>query len=90
VGTSWWWWLCWRKARGGDAHGGTHGGSGGGDLVVEARAGGRWHRLRVREAVKDRCTTLGSGGWTRRSLERAGDGELPSTEEADGGGIGSL
>jgi hypothetical protein len=58
--------------------------------VVEARAGGRWHRLRVREAVKDRCTTLGSGGWTRRSLERAGDGELPSTEEADGGGIGSL
>jgi hypothetical protein len=38
-------------AGGSGAHGGTHGGSGRGDLAAEARAGGRWHRLRVREAA---------------------------------------
>jgi hypothetical protein len=90
VGTSWWWRLGWRKAGGGGARGGAHGGSGGGDLVAGAWAVGRWHQLGVREAVGHRCTTLGGGGWTRRSPEWAGDGEAPSIEEADGDGTGSL
>jgi hypothetical protein len=54
-------------ARGGSACGGTHRGSGGGDLAAEAQAGGRWHRLRVREAAW-RCLiawggALGGGQW---------------------------
>jgi hypothetical protein len=79
------------EAGGGGARGGAHGGSGGGDLEAQAGGGG-WtrRRLGVREATGDPCTTLGGGGWTRRSPEWAGDGEAPSTEEADDDGIGSL
>jgi hypothetical protein len=46
-------------AGGGGAHGGTHGGLCGGDLAVEARAGGRWHRLGVREAAWPCLIALG-------------------------------
>jgi hypothetical protein len=66
-------------AGGGGVHGGAHIGSGGGDLVAEVWAGGRWHRLEVYEAARDRCIALGDGGWTRRSPEWADDGEVPST-----------
>jgi hypothetical protein len=55
--------------------------------------GAGWRSMalaRVREAAWDRCTALGGGGWTRRSLGWADDGEAPSLEEADGDGIGSL
>jgi hypothetical protein len=38
-------------ARGGDACGVARGGSGGGDLALEARPGGRWRQLGVREAA---------------------------------------
>jgi hypothetical protein len=68
---------------GSGARGSAHGGSCRGDLVAEARAGGRWCRLGVREAAGDRCTAHGGGGWTRRSLEWAGDREVPSIEEAN-------
>jgi hypothetical protein len=70
-------------AEGGGARGGARGGSGGGDLAAEARAGGRWHRLEVQEAVGDQCTTLGGGGWTRRLPKWGGDGEAPAIEEAN-------
>jgi hypothetical protein len=47
-------------AKCGGAGGGAHGSSGRGYLAAEARAGGRWHRLGVREAAW-RCV-IASGG----------------------------
>jgi hypothetical protein len=70
-------------AGGGSACGSARGSSGGGDLAAEARAGGRWRQFGAREVAVDRRTALGGGDWTRRSSEWAGDGEAPTTEEAD-------
>jgi hypothetical protein len=52
-------------------------------LVVEARAGDRWRRLKAREVVVDRCTSLAGGDWTGHSLEWVGDGEALAIEEVD-------
>jgi hypothetical protein len=73
----------WRRWRGQSLAGGTPEGSGRGDFMAEARGRGRWHWLTVQEGVVDRRAALSGGGWTRCSLEWAGDGEASARKEAN-------
>jgi hypothetical protein len=50
---------------------------------MEAWARGRWHRLGVRESTLGQGTTLGGGGWTKRSPKWVGNREAPAIEEVD-------